>query len=375
MKESLTLQEFYRREERKKGSFKKYGVFILFVLPFLLAFLVFFVYPLFYGIYISFTQYNLSYPGQETFVGLRWYQVLFNPHYKINGKVPMLKYYDSFWRAFFHTVIFAIIMVPIAIIVPLALAILINYKPPGFKLFRCLVYLPSIVPLSCAGAIFVMLFNPKDTAGVLATLFPNTIFDNVKWFTQTWFSFSINGSVYNVAYAWIPIFCMCFWGGWGGNFIILSAGLENVPRSLYEASSVDGCSRRHKIIYVTIPNIKGQLVLCLFTTIIGYMGLYGQNYVLLGGGPFTATTLNGAPAWGDTSTLLYYIQAIVDGSNAQLQSSFYGLASAASIVYALFVGIFTGIQQYATRDRKSGFKISEGYSKWKRIAQSKTANN
>ena len=85
--------------------------------------------------------------------------------------------------------------------------------------------------------------------------------------------------------------------------------------------------------------------------------------------------LNGAPAWGDTSTLLYYIQAIVDGSNAQLQSSFYGLASAASIVYALFVGIFTGIQQYATRDRKSGFKISEGYSKWKRIAQSKTANN
>ena len=69
MKESLTLQEFYRREERKKGSFKKYGVFILFVLPFLLAFLVFFVYPLFYGIYISFTQYKLSYPGQETFVG------------------------------------------------------------------------------------------------------------------------------------------------------------------------------------------------------------------------------------------------------------------------------------------------------------------
>lgn len=369
MQEEITLQEFYRRRERKIGSIKKNGMFLLFTLPFLLAFIIFFVYPLIYGIYISFTQYKLSYPGQETFVGTRWYQVLFDASYKINGKVPTIRYYESFWRAFSHTLVFATIMVPIAIIVPLALAILINFKPPGFKLFRCLVYLPSIVPLSCAGAIFVMLFNPIDTAGVLATIFPGSIFEKVRFFEETWFSFEMFNTTINVAYAWIPIFCMCFWGGWGGNFIILSAGLENVPKSLYEASSVDGCSRWKKILHVTIPNIKGQLVLCLFTTIIGYMGLYGQNYVLLAGGPFKAGHLNGAPAWGDTSTILYYIQAIVDGSNPSLQENFYGLASAASIVYAFFVGILTGIQQYATRDRKSGFKISERYSKWKRVAQ------
>lgn len=369
MNEEITLQEFYRRRERKVGSLKKNGLFLLFTFPFLLAFIIFFIYPLIYGIYISFTQYKLSYPGQETFVGTRWYQVLFDAGYKIKGQTSTFKYFSSFWRAFGHTLTFATIMVPIAIIVPLTLAILINFKPIGYKLFRCLVYLPSIVPLSCAGAIFVMLFNPKDTAGVLATMIPGSFFDTIRWFDQTWFSFEMFDQTINIAYAWIPIFCMCFWGGWGGNFIILSAGLENVPKSLYEASSVDGCSRWKKILHVTIPNIKGQLVLCLFTTIIGYMGLYGQNYVLLGGGPFTASKLNGAPAWGDTSTILYYIQAIVDGSNAQLQESFYGLASAASIVYAIFVGILTGIQQYATRDRKSGFKISERYAKWKRVAQ------
>jgi multiple sugar transport system permease protein len=153
---------------------------------------------------------------------------------------------------------------------------------------------------------------------------------------------------------------MCLWGGWGGNFIILSAGLENVPKSLYEASSIDGCSSFKKILHVTIPGIKGQLVLCLFTTIIGYLGLYGQNYVLTAGGPY-GTTLPGS---GRTSTVMYFIQDIV-ANNLNLRAAVYGLGAAASIVFAIFVGIISGIQMYLTRDKKTGTKISERYAKWK----------
>ena len=252
-------------------------------------------------------------------------------------------------------------MVPIALILPLTLAILVNKKPAGYKLFRSLIYLPSIVPLTASSAIFVMLFNPLPQHGLIAevcNLLGTPV--NFDWFIDVMFKFNFFGKEVEVVYAWIPIFLMCFWGGWGGNFIILSAGLENVPKSLYEASSIDGCSSFKKILHVTIPGIKGQLVLCLFTTIIGYLGLYGQNYVLTDANP-NKTTLPGS---GSTSTVMFFIQDIV-ANNLNLRGSVYGLGAAASIVFAIFVGIISGIQMYITRDKKTGTKISERYAKWK----------
>ena len=116
---------------------------------------------------------------------------------------------------------------------------------------------------------------------------------------------------------------------------------------------------------VTIPGIKGQLVLCLFTTIIGYMGLYGQNYVLSSGGP-TNPLLSSIPGGGRTSTLIYFIQDIV-ANNANFKSTLYGLGAAASLIFALIVGILTGIQMYATRDKKTGFEKSREFEQWKAL--------
>ena len=79
--------------------------------------------------------------------------------------------YQSFWLAFWHTIIFVIIMVPIAILLPLSLAILINKKPPGYKAFRALIYLPSVVPLTASGVIFTLLFLPKTQNGLIAEFF------------------------------------------------------------------------------------------------------------------------------------------------------------------------------------------------------------
>ena len=109
-------------------------------------------------------------------------------------------------------------MVPVAILLPLALAILVNKKPPAFKLFRSLIYLPSIVPLTAAGTIFTMMFMTKSEHGLLAEMFGI----DIKWFIDSWFTFTIGDTTFDVAYAWIPIFLMCLWGGWGSNFIILS---------------------------------------------------------------------------------------------------------------------------------------------------------
>ena len=139
-----------------------------------------------------------------------------------------------------------------------------------------------------------------------------------------------------------------------------------MPKHLYEAADIDGCSSWRKIWNVTIPGIKPQLVLCIFTTILGYLGLYGQNLVLVSGGPLIPE-LSGMPASGETSTLMYFIQGIVANTDTAYKSRLYGLAAAASLVFALIAGIITGIQMYMTRDKKTGTKISEAYNKWHTI--------
>ncbi len=353
MEKTVVVEEYAKKKCRRQGTLKKYGLALAFLSPFVVAFVVFFLFPFFYGIYISLTNFKYGSPGKEILNGFKWYSYLFDPSAK-----PLI--FESFWRAFLHSFIFSLIMVPIAVVVPFFLAVLVHLKPPGYKLFRSLIYLPSIVPLTAAGTVFTMLFLPSQTHGLLAELFPNL--GPHEWFIDSWFTFNLGSVSVDVAYAWIPIFLMCFWGGWGGNFLILSAGLENVPKSLYEAASIDGCNHWQKTIHVTIPNIKGQLVLCLFTTIIGYLGLYGQNYVLVQGGPIIAR-LSSMPAGGKTSTIIYFIQDIV-ANNSNFKSTLYGLGAAASLVFALMVGTIAGLQMWLTRDKKTGTRTSEDYQRW-----------
>ncbi len=354
MGKAVVLEEYAKQRSKRIGSFKKYGITAIFLLPYLAAFIVFFVLPLFYGIYISLTNFQYGKPGVETFNSFAWFRMIFDQSY-------MPGIFNSFWLSFIHTIMFSVIMVPIAILLPLSLAILVNKKPVGYKLFRALIYMPSIVPLTAAGTIFTLFFMSKSSHGLLYEFFGI----DIQWFIDTWFSFNLFGQEIEIAYAWIPIFFMCLWGGWGGNFIILSAGLQNVPKHLYEAADIDGCSSFKKILNVTIPGIKPQLVLCLFTTILGYLGLYGQNYVLSSGGPSIAAIAS-MPAGGKTSTIMYFIQDIV-ANNLTFKSSLYGLGAAASLVYALFAGIISGTQMYLTRDKKTGTKISEAYNKWHEI--------
>ena len=356
MEKTIVLEEYIKVHSRRKNLLRQYGTTFLFLGPFIIAFCLFFLYPLFYGIYISLTNFKYGSPGGETFNSFHWYKILFAPSTRAENLL-----FESFWRSFLHSFIFSIIMVPIAILLPLGLAILVNMKPPGYKLFRALIYMPSIVPLTAAGSIFVLLFNPPAAHGLLYELFGV----DTQWFIESMLKFKIGSFQVDVAYAWIPIFLMCLWGGWGGNFIILSAGLQNVPKSLYEACSIDSSSRWKKITNVTIPNIKGQLVLTLFTTIIGYLGLYGQNYVL--GGPIN-TKISSLPGGSKVSTIIFFIQDIV-ANNPNFKTKFYGLGAAASIVFVIFTAIISGIQMYCTRERKTGTKISEAYAKWYKAKQ------
>lgn len=309
---------------------------LIFIAPHLLFFLVFCVYPLFYGIYMSLFRYSISNPEQTEWRGLQNYiKLLFD---------GTSDYHNDFWYAMGNTTVFAIIIVPLSIIIPLFMAILINAKPKGYKLFRSLIYLPSVLPVSASGVIFIALFG------------------HLFGYINQWFGTAINWLDSDPMLAWFVILLLCLWGGWGGNFIILNAALKNVDKSLYEAAAVDGCTGIRRAFAVTLPAIKQQMVLCIFNTIIGYFGLYGQIYVLTNAGPITDVNNH------STMSVMWYLQSLISGDNYQV----FGMVSAMGLLLGIIIGVITAIQLIVTRERKSGTKRQKEYAEY--IAAKEAAN-
>lgn len=324
-----TVNEYALKRSKRIDFIKRYGLAFIFIAPHLFFFLVFCVYPLFYGIYMSLFKYSIANPSQNEWRGLKNFAtVLFD------SSSP---YHQNFWMATGNTALFAAVIVPLSIIIPLFIAICVNAKPKGYKLFRSIVYLPSILPVSASGIMFTALFG------------------HLFGYINQWFGISVNWLNSNPMLAWLVILLLCLWGGWGGNFIILNAGLKNVDKSLYEAAAVDGCSGLRKAFSITLPAIKPQMILCIFNTIIGYFGLYGQVYVLTNAGPISDKTDY------STMSIMWYLQnQIANGNNY----SIYGMVSAMGLILGVIIGIVTAIQLMVTKERTSGTKMQTEYSEY-----------
>ena len=331
MNKYTTLNEYALKRSKRSDFYRRYGVAFLFLAPFLFFFLLFCLYPLFYGIVMSLMKYSISDPSQNEWRGFQNFITILsnsNSVYNIN-----------FWYSMKNTVLFAIIIVPLNVISALVLALLINAKPYGYKFFRAIIYLPSVLPVSASGAIFISLFGT-----------------NFGYVNQ-WLGTTIDWLNSDPILAWFIILLLCLWGGFGSNFIILNAGLKNVDKSVLEAESVDGCTGFKKVLKVMLPIIKPQLVLCIFTTIIGYFGLYGQVYVLTNGGPNINVV---GSNYNSTMTIMWYLQSLINSTNFEI----YGMVSAMGLTLGVFIGLITGLQLFLMRDKKSGTKISKRYAKY-----------
>ena len=288
MQKTISLVEFNKRKENKRNIFRKTAGVSLFFGPYGICFILFFCIPLVLGIIMSFSKFDGKSMLPSEFVGFDNYVKLFTSEI----------FKRDFWTSIWNTIRFALIIVPLNILVSLGLAYLISLKPFGYKFFRACIYLPGIFPLTATGLILLKMFAFNSG-------FINSFFNiSVDWFGE-------------VGACWFMIGLFCIWGGIGGNFIILCAGLENVNKSLYEASSIDGCNGFKKFINVTLPSIKPQLFLCIFTTLTGYMNLYGQVYILG----------TGVANQGEMKTAVYRIQDLLLGN-----SKGYGYAAAMGIV-------------------------------------------
>lgn len=268
----------------------------LFLSPWLIGLVVFTLWPFVASIYLSFTRYNIVSPAK--WVGLANYQMLLTRD-------------ELFWKSALVTVEYACISVPIAIVVGVLLAMLLNINVKGIAIFRTIFYLPSIVPTVATSVLFIWLLNPN--IGLVNRLLAMIGVRGPAWLnTSPW--------------AFYSLVFMALWGV-GGSMVIYLAGLKDIPTQLYEAATLDGASVYRKMRHVTLPMMTPVIFFNLIMGIIGAFQTFTQAFVI---------TPNGGP---QDSTYFYSLYLY----NRAWKYLDMGYASAMAWMLFLVIVILTGI--------------------------------
>lgn len=243
--------------ERRRISWTPY----LFILPHLILFALFLGYPFFNGLYISTFEYDYLRPERTRFVGLQNYISLFTP-----GSVE----YQVFWNALGNTVEFVLYSVPPLVLVPLGLAVLLNTRIPGRNIFRAIYFAPWVLSVSVVGLLWWWIFQSQG--GLITYYLRDLGLTSPRWLSS-------------MPWAWVAIVTATVWWTLGFNMIILLAALQDIPDSLYEASSIDGATSWQAFTRITLPLLRPVLVFIITTTLLASFNLLGQPFIMTNGGP------------------------------------------------------------------------------------------
>ncbi|AOL34704.1 sugar ABC transporter permease [Geobacillus sp. G4] len=220
----------------------------IFVSPFILSFLLFFLYPSISTIIMSFQE---VLPGETKFIGVENYKKLLNPH---------------FYAALRNTTIYTIWTLIILIPLPLVLAVILNSKAiPGRNFFRSAYFIPALTSTIVVGVVFRLIFGELESAPA------NTL---LKWLglpAQQWTMHWGTG-----------MFLMVFLASWkwlGVNILYFLSGLQNIPKELYESAEMDGAGAFRKFFYITLPLLKPVVIYVLTISIFGGFRMYEESFV------------------------------------------------------------------------------------------------
>ena len=238
--------------------------FLIMAGPALLGFLVFVLGPMLYSLYLSFTKYNVVDPPQ--WIG--WQNYLY-----------LVRDDPAFWPSVKVTLVYAAVMIPASLAIALGIALLLNNRVKGLGVFRTIYYLPSLLPSTASVVIWLWIFHPNF--GLLNNLLARVGIEGPAWLSST-------------TWALPSLMIMALWG-FGGAMIIFLAGLQGVPRGLYEAAEIDGANAWHRFLHITLPVLSPVLFFNLVMGVIGAMKVFDQAYVFgaaqgqVPGGPARAT--------------------------------------------------------------------------------------
>jgi arabinosaccharide transport system permease protein len=219
----------------------------IFVSPFIIVFLVFYLYPIISTIIMSFQEIGF---GEAEFIGLENYKKLFNVHYK-NALLTSTNY--TFWTI--------LILVPL----PILLAVLLNSDKTKFKnFFRSAIFMPALTSVIVAGMFFRYAFG--EQASTLA----NSLIGLLGIGPITWLQDSIP--------AMIALVILCVWRWLGVNIIYFLSGLQGIPDAIYEAADIDGANSWDKFKYITIPSLKPVIIYVITISVFGGYKMFAESY-------------------------------------------------------------------------------------------------
>jgi ABC-type sugar transport system permease subunit len=269
----------------------------IFVLPYVIFFLAFVAYPLVFSFVLMFHRWNLLSP-------MEW----------VGGKNFIRLIHDPlFFRSLFNTLTFLSIHIPLQIVAALAFALLLNTRLRGRGFFRGLYFLPVVVSGVAVTILWQQLFSYDY--GVLNALLRLVGVGRVPW-------------LIDARVAMPSIAFMATWKNVGIYIVLFLAGLQGIPRELYEAARIDGARPLRQFLHITLPMLNPTIIVIVVLSTIGGFSLFIEPYVLTGGGPMQSTL----------SGMLYiYNQAFSFGHM--------GYAATLGFVYAVAIFLVVTVQR------------------------------
>ncbi|UTY55961.1 carbohydrate ABC transporter permease [Massilia sp. erpn] len=230
----------------------------LFLAPALVLLAAFSFWPVGYGSYLAFTDFSLIRPTQ--WVGLENFEYIFDNEMFVTGLKNSLLF---------------LLMVPFVQVGAIALAVLVNNRLPGIRLFRAAYYVPVVTTVSVVGIMWGFMFHEQGTLNyVLTTL--RLVNAPVGWLSDDT----------------LALFCIMFvtlWRGLGWYMVMYLAALQSVPADMQEAAILDGANRWQRFWKITIPMLRPTIMVCSILSVLAALKAYQEVDVLTQGGPMNST--------------------------------------------------------------------------------------
>lgn len=263
---------------------------ILFSLPYLSVFLLFMVFPLLFGFYISFFKWNIL--SSPKFIGISNYLDLFSD--------------ETFYTSLWHTIKFVLITTPILLLLGFLMALAVTGKSPLKGIMETVFFMPYIFSMTVVATLWAWILQ-KDF-GFFNQVLSLYGFAKISWLTSS------KMAMWSVSIA-------TFWWTAGFNMVLFVAAIKQIPKEIYESAIVDGSDYFQRLFHITIPLVSRTTLLCLILQVIASFNVFGQVYVMTGGGPA-----------GSTRVLVQYIY--------ETGFKYYKMGYSSAMSYILFLIIF-----------------------------------
>jgi multiple sugar transport system permease protein len=262
----------YRGIEIRRAAF--------FILPTYIIIFTFIIIPIFFAFYLSFNKWNLL--GSMKFTGLSNYKKLFSS--------------EEFWKAVVNTFYYSFITVPVGIIISLFLAVLLNSKIKGIQVYRTIYFMPVMTSVVASAFIWQWIFQSHN--GILNYLIGLIGIKPLSWLNEPRGLFTVIFESINMrlpkwlggpSVTLVAISIMTIWKNTGYYMIIFLAGLQNIPKTLYEAAEIDGASKVKAFFSITLPILSPTTYFVLIMSVIVSFQVFEQVAVTTQGGPLNSS--------------------------------------------------------------------------------------